>query len=104
MIDVNSLGVYTYFLIILSGFGFVWGYRKFGDHKPMSDFEYAGFSAFWGVIILGLYNTMMKDRIEEAGVFLSNPYTAGASLFVFSIALGVFIRWIFISIYLRLKR
>jgi hypothetical protein len=94
-IDVNSLGIYTYFLIILSGFGFVWSYRKGKwNPKPISDFEYAGFSAIWGVIILGFYSWLMRNKLESLNNLLSNPYTAGVVLFVFGVVLGFGIRFI----------
>lgn len=49
MIDVNVL---NYFVVILSGFGVVWGYRHFSrTEEHISEFEYAAFSALWGIPI-----------------------------------------------------
>lgn len=94
-LDPNSIGIYTYFLIVLSGFGFVWGYRKAGwNPKPISDFEYAGFSAFWGVIILGIYSWTMRGKLESLNALLSNPYSAGVVLFVFGLVLGLGLKFI----------
>lgn len=41
----------NYFLVILGGFGAVWGYRHFSKQqdKKISEFEYAAFSALWGI-------------------------------------------------------
>lgn len=103
IIDVNSLGIYTYFLIILSGFGFVWGYRRLGSVKQISDFEYAGFSAFWGVIILGLYGWIMRNKLESLNKLLSNPYAAGVVLFVFGLILGLGIKFLITQIKLIFK-
>ena len=49
----------NYFLVILGGFGVVWGYRHFTrqQEKKISEFEYAAFSAIWGIPVFILYMT-----------------------------------------------
>lgn len=54
MIDPNVL---NYFVVILGGFGAVWGYRHFTHQqdKKIGEFEYAAFSALCGIpIAIGL--------------------------------------------------
>lgn len=53
---MEDMNVESYFLIVLGGFGIVWGYRlaKYANSpKPLlNDFEYAAWSAFWGSLCL----------------------------------------------------
>ena len=96
-LDTSTIGIYTYFLIILSGFGFVWGYRRFSGNKHISDFEYAGFSAFWGVIILGIYHDILikAGKLDDLIKLISNPFIAGAVLFIFGVVLGLGLKFLF---------
>lgn len=85
-----ELDTYTFFLIILEGFGLVWSFRRAsGRHKTITDFEYLGFSAFWGVLLLGFWQTTSTD-IEKFNELLKNPYATGAFLFGVAVILGLF--------------
>ena len=47
-----ELDVFNYFLIVLGGFGLVWGFRKgYGIKEKLGDFEYLAFSSFWGSLL-----------------------------------------------------
>jgi len=90
-----DLGTYSYFLIIFGGFGLVWGYRKgIGSKKQISDFEYLGFSAFWGVMVTAGMQGLLEKDPNKLSEFFKNGYVAGASLFLFALLLGLGIGWV----------
>lgn len=94
-----DIDTYTYFLIILAGFGLVWGYRKGnGSRKTISDFEYLGFSAFWGVIVVAAYQEMNKSNPEKFNELVNNPYAAGVVLFMIGVLAGFLVGAIFSSL------
>jgi len=87
----------SFFIIILSGFITVWGFRKVShSKKAISDFEYLGFSAFWGVLLMGIYGWLQKDNPGLAET-ISNPFSFGLTLsffgFLSSILLGLVVRF-----------
>ncbi len=75
-----SVDTYSFFLIVLSGFSFVWTFRKVSGslHGSISDFEYLGFSSIWGVIILAIYSSIMKDHRDQFNMVISNPFAEEA--------------------------
>ncbi|MFZ2484413.1 MAG: hypothetical protein WAX80_02605 [Minisyncoccia bacterium] len=84
-----SIDTYNFFIIVLSGFMAVWAYRRFSYSKSsISDFEYLGFSVFWGTIILFLVTWSSKDDMENFKLLLGNPYAAGLVLSFVGILTG----------------
>lgn len=75
----------NYFLVFLGGFGAVWGYRKFTkSEEKITEFEYAAFSALWGVPIFILWFLVFKYAIpiEKLNAILSStPMLASWLLF-----------------------
>lgn len=98
-----TLETFSYFIIILGGFGVVWAYRKLTKaEEKISDFEYLAFSAIWGAISLALFTlppVLMGKIGELAGLISSNPYAAGPSIFIF----GTFVGWLGYKIIPRFK-
>lgn len=87
MIDLNVL---NYFLVILGGFGVVWSFRivaKRSD-KTIKEFEYAAFSAIWGIPIFFIFASALKTRIDLLNVALALPMTATPVLFGLGVAIG----------------
>jgi hypothetical protein len=66
----------AFFLIIMSGFITVWSYRK-RARSNFSDFEYLGFSAFWGFLNMSLWSYVQPQQFEKIVV---NPLTGGLFL------------------------
>ena len=91
-----SVDTYSFFLIVLSGFSFVWTFRKVSGsrHGSISDFEYLGFSSIWGVLILGLYTWVMRKHPDQVTTVLSNPFAAGVVLSMLGCFLGFLIGWL----------
>jgi hypothetical protein len=81
-----SFGEMTFFYIGLSGFMTVWTFRKtIGRKDKLSEFEYIGFSAFWGLAVLlfiefiatcldGLFNLHQMEAIKKV---FENPFATG---------------------------
>lgn len=72
---------YSYFAIILSGFVAVWMYRHFSKSQAkISEFEYLGWSAFWGLVIIVSFQLVAKlihvDNPAFNEVF-KNPFATG---------------------------
>jgi hypothetical protein len=89
-----SVDTYSYFLIVLSGFFTVWGYRKASQwtlvsNKKPSDFEYLAYSAFWGTMLLALYEEIERHHPDQISKLLTNPYAAGALLSVLGMVVGI---------------
>lgn len=60
----------------------VWVFRKTVKSKEkLGEFEYIGFSAFWGIILIALYNSVRAHfpSSPTADLF-SNPFAAGLCL------------------------
>jgi hypothetical protein len=84
-----NIETYNYFLIVLGGFALVWGFRKFSlSRRVLTDFEYLGFSTFWGVILISLFVWVQRSHIEQVNTLLSNPYAAGVTLAIFGYVVG----------------
>jgi hypothetical protein len=87
--NLNIYDINNFFTIILSGFMFVWSFRKISSsEKIMSDFEYLGFSAFWGFLILVLYYWLMRNQLDKFNQLVSNPFAAGFVLSIVGLFLG----------------
>ena len=85
-----TLDTYVFFLVILSGFALVWSFRHHSESKKaIKDFEYLGFSAFWGLLMITTYTYLIQD-IPEQLALLENPFAGGIMLFMF----GIFIGWV----------
>lgn len=95
-----SLDTQVYFLIILGGFASVWGYRKVrGLKKPVGEFEYLGFSAFWGMALLAFFSWELKDKPESIQLLEQNPYAAGFLFAIFGAAIGAAVGFLVNSIF-----
>lgn len=84
-----SIDTQIYLYIILSGFITVWTFRYLkGSQQKLDNFEYLGFSAFWGLIILVLYEFYIKWRfdgdMEKFNRMFSNPFATGLVLSLFA--------------------
>lgn len=100
-----DLDTYSYFLIVLSGFGLVWGFRKGIRSKgSITDFEYLGFSAFWGVLVLAGFQWLYRNDAEKFTGSLKNPYAAGVGLCMVSLVLGYGVGLLLWEIRNRIKR
>lgn len=84
--------VYTYFTIVLSGFVAVWTYRnKTKSETNISDFEYLGWSAFWGLIILISYQCVAKligVDPESLTKLFGNPFATGILMSILGLVGG----------------
>ena len=80
----------TYFVIILGGFGAVWAFRKVTGRsgEPLADFEYVGFSAVWGVLVLAAYSWVTRGHPEQIALITQQPVAAGPAMFVVGAAFG----------------
>lgn len=92
---------FIYFFIILAGFMTVWAFRRTTKPKDkISEFEYIGFSAFWGIAMIALYGGIETHFIQISKVDLfSNPFATGLFLSV----IGMIISFIVGSIWNFLK-
>lgn len=86
----------NYFLVILGGFGVVWSYRHFTkqQEKHISEFEYAAFSALWGIPVFILY-LLCSDLVDLVGwpgrnldMMFAMPMLTTPALLLIGIALG----------------
>lgn len=67
----------TFFTIILSGFITVWVFRYMTKtEKHLDTFEYLCLSAFWGLIIILIFEFLQKDQEKIVGL-LTNHYASG---------------------------
>ena len=87
-----SFDTITFFEIILCGFIAVWVFRHFtNSEKKYAEFEWFGLSAFWGLSILALWNSIAMlnpDLQVQTSELLKNPFSTGLTLSTFSIILG----------------
>jgi len=68
----------------------VWSFRHYSNSRnKISDFEYLGFSSFWGVIVLTGYAWFTKDNPEKFKILISNPFLAGVFLSFFGFLAGL---------------
>ena len=86
--SVMDIDTYYFFLIILGGFMTVWSFRHFSlSRKPLGDFEYLGFSSFWGMIMLMIL-VQLNSGNPDLSEFLSNPFAVGSMLSVIGFIIG----------------
>lgn len=87
MTDTNVL---NYFLVVLGGFGVVWSFRHFSHHqgKKISEFEYAAFSAIWGIPVFFIFLDAEKSRPDFLNAIFATPMLATPALFLLGAALG----------------
>lgn len=72
-----SFDTQTFFTIILSGFITVWVFRYMTkSEKYIDTFEYLGLSAFWGLMIICIFEFLQKDQ-EKVSNLLNNHYASG---------------------------
>ncbi len=62
-----------YLLFIIPGFVVVWTYRFFAKPKPVGEFEYAGLSFVWGIILVSLTGFILK-YLPHQEQFKTSPY------------------------------
>lgn len=102
------MNVLSYFLIVLGGFGVVWGFRWFKylgvEKKPISDFEYAAFSAIWGSSLFILFAKLLEGRNDLWTVIDQYPFVATPSLFVLGTVIGGFSAYVVSQICYFVKR
>jgi magnesium-transporting ATPase (P-type) len=96
-IDANS---FNYFLMILGGFGFVWSYRNTLalatgiEKRKITEFEYAAFSALWGVFIFTsvtmatLYAKVPSLTTLYDTIVQQAPFIGAIPLFIIGVAAG----------------
>lgn len=90
MIDPN---VQSYFLIILCGFGVVWGYRKtMKITRQISEFEYIAFSTFWGSIFFIPIAIFLERKNLLIGI-TNYPFIATPFLFIIGLIIGILFAW-----------
>jgi len=78
----------TFFFIILGGFITVWTFRYItNSKKAMDSFEYLGLSAFWGLFIIMMFESIQKD-LDKVDRMFQNQYAAG---FIFSVLFAPFL-------------
>ncbi len=84
---------YSYFAIILSGFVAVWMYRHSSkSQSKISDFEYLGWSAFWGLAILTSFQLIAKlfHTVPEGLTKLfGNPFATGLLMSILGLVGGI---------------
>jgi ABC-type Co2+ transport system permease subunit len=96
-----ELNVLNYFLVILGGFGIVWSFRHFsgrGNSRSIGEFEYAAFSALWGIPVFFVFAGLLKDKLDLWKSIFALPMMATPVLFI----LGVLTGWIGAEIWLLL--
>ncbi len=85
--------VLSYFLIILGGFGAVWAFRFvmyfWTNKKPITEFEYAGFSTVWGCLVFLLWLYIMRDKSDVISSAISQPFVATPSIFILGASCGL---------------
>jgi len=96
MPDPNVL---SYFLLVLSGFGTVWIFRKLTGRreKKITEFEYAGFSTLWGIFVFEISRWLLIISPENITEIVSQPYFASPGLFFMGVmlgALGALAEWV----------
>ncbi len=69
----------------------VWAFRKtVGRKEKLGEFEYIGFSAFWGIALIIFYNFAKASNLKISSGLLFNPIDIG---FVLALA-GMFFAWL----------
>lgn len=84
---------YSYFVIVLSGFVAVWTYRNITkSQSKISEFEYLGWSAFWGLVIMisfQLIAKLLQPDQNLSGLF-QNPFATGFIMSILGLIGGAF--------------
>lgn len=87
------MNLLTYFLIVLGGFGVVWGFRLVYywrvQKREMSDFEYAAFSAIWGSVLMLIVLPAFDRTPGMLNVIQQEPFTATPSVFIVGFMFGI---------------
>lgn len=85
MFDPN---VPSFFLIILCGFGAVWGFRRAMESKNhLGEFEYLAFSTLWGSVIF-MPIAYFLDKIKLLPSLTVFPFLATPWLFLTGVFFG----------------
>jgi ABC-type uncharacterized transport system permease subunit len=95
MFDPN---VPSFFLIILCGFGTVWGFRKAsGIKNSLGEFEYLAFSTLWGSAIF-MPIAYFLDKAKLLPSLTVFPFLATPWLFLIGLLFGglssLIIKWL----------
>lgn len=86
MIDINLI---SYFLIVLTGFGAVWGFKVCsGKKEKLGEFEYAAFSTIWGSLIFLPIFLMFSAHTGVVSIIGAFPFIATPILFVWGVIVG----------------
>lgn len=91
-----SIDITHFLLFVIPGFILVWTFRNFTGSKKTGDFEYAGLSFFWGLVMVSIYGAMLPGRL---GDLLSNPYAAALGLSPFCFMAGVVVAKLYNRLY-----
>lgn len=81
----------NYFLVILGGFGVVWGYRCATNQKDrkIGEFEYAAFSAIWGIPVFLLFVEVSKAQPKLLENIFTVPMIGTPALFLIGLFFGL---------------
>lgn len=84
-----NLDTFSFFLIILGGFGLVYAYRAVNSSKDkLAEFEYLCFSAVFGVPVYMIIESSLLSTPEVLGRMVSDQYAAYAGgLYIFALGL-----------------
>lgn len=82
-----TIGEYNFLIFTIPGFLTVWSFRYFSNSKKTGDFEFLGLSFIWGLIMLLVFELIVKEgyRVER---LLNNPYAAALVLSLLGFILG----------------
>lgn len=86
----KSMDPLNYFLIILGGFGVVWSFRRTTrqQEKRIGEFEYAAFSAIWGIPVFLIFLEIVKQKPGFLENLLIVPMMGTLILFPFGVIAG----------------
>lgn len=82
-----NLSDVQYLLFIIPGFVVVWTYRFFSKPKPIGEFEYAGLSFIWGIILVASTGFILK-YLPDQELFNKSPYNYTFWLSFFGLIFG----------------
>lgn len=90
-----AVETFTFFEIILAGFVAVWTYRYFSKSQTkLSDFEYLGWSAFWGLAILVSFQLITKLFGTDIEDLLKNPFATGFLMSIIGLTAGTILGFV----------
>ncbi len=87
MESVSDFGLINLLLFTLPGFFAVWSFNKFRGKKIESDFEYAAFSFFWGLIIMVVVVQFSSE--DNVNKFFDNLYATSVAFSIFAVFIGM---------------